>query len=164
MTLWASEHPKYSWAELNCGLIGCSFAFNVANGTQGWRGSASSYNQGFLSNIVDKESKEIVSTNLMSLALLRNWTLRSKIGYLNAGVGISYVKGKWGVSCRDYRDQFGTNQLCEIKKVSTVGVPIHISAIFGRHIGFGLFANALITSSTKSGLIGISIPIGIFTN
>lgn len=132
----ANETPKYFWVESGAGFVGYYASANFANDAFGWGGSVSKHYQQLLGSATNKETMESFNPSLISLAVLRNWTHRYSLGYLNIGAGVSYVKGRWGTYCQDNTTDetiVGRDQYCKEKVLSTLGIPNQISVVFGRY-------------------------------
>ena len=98
------------------------------------------------------------------VGLLRFISGEAKFGFADVGVGIGIARGKDGYDCVHRATLVDSSVYeCTEKEILTLGIPIQVSASFGKYIGLGVHMSFFHGfDGTEAGSIGLSIPIGKF--
>lgn len=119
--------------------------------------------EALFSSYVDRDTGLSVSPRVKTLSVLKVWDSSFGWGYADAGVGLGLASGDKAKNCSGEPGFLSTLYSCKIENVTTIGVPLHASAVLGRYVGIGLSVNTFLSLEGFLGAsIGFSIPIGKF--
>lgn len=118
--------------------------------------------QDFLSSRRDRNNNRSIDGRLKSISLSRVWHWPARFGYLSSSVGLGYISGEIGKNCDQVPSFLYAHFVCETEDVSTMGVPLRVSAGFGRYAGIAVHMEANINADVPYFMSTISIPLGKF--
>ncbi|MDC2891183.1 hypothetical protein Q4575_17740 [Psychrosphaera sp. 1_MG-2023] len=171
----ATAENTNSWLELSFGgggedLMGVKTNIKFGDLKSNWAIEFSNYEDfRILSYAKDRANDKILNPEVKTIAITKNWTSTKRLGYFEAGVGLGLAKGTWTSNCFTEKSPSGgwgssTYDLCDSVEGYRVGLPLHLSAVFGKYVGIGLTLNAFITSENSHLGVMLTIPLGDFTH
>ncbi|RXF04260.1 hypothetical protein [Pseudoalteromonas phenolica] len=162
-----AEYDRY-WLEISEGLqYGSSFKFKVRDNDSGWAFVHSKYTEEefFGTTNLNRVTKARHDAEFKVYGVTRFVSMPFSWGYVDAGAGLGYGKGTWSENCEHYQNGFlGTSDICDLKDGTSIGIPVHVSASWGKFIGIGVnFDVFLSLERDTTAQVGFVIPFGLFT-
>lgn len=162
-----------AWLEFSAGYSGTSGAISLqvkANyAGSGWALGATKYNHySSVDSYVERGdgSGEELEAQFKVLGVSKLWSRASIWGSADVGIGLGVGRGEWTENCSplDSRSSYFKKIECDVKEGATIGIPLQISAVFGKYVGIGLSLHAFIQpDNVHKGFAMITIPFGVFT-
>ena len=114
---------------------------------------------------VDRETGESLDPRFNVIGLSRMLSARFGWGYADVGIGLGIGKGEWLDDCKDddHDGFFYSDDLCDLKEGTRIGIPFHASAVLGKFVGVGVGLGAFIQEDHSHVQFGITLPLGYFT-
>lgn len=121
-----------------------------------------SMTQDFLSSRYDRSTGSPIEGKLKVMSASRVWHWPARYGYVSSSVGLSLLNGTLGEDCEKANSIFYPRFSCVSKDVSTVGIPLRVSAGFGRYAGIAAHFEINLNPEAPYILYMVSFPIGKF--
>lgn len=118
--------------------------------------------QNYLSSRYDRDNGLPIEGRLKVISASRLWHWPSRLGYVSSSIGLSVLSGEVGKHCEQMSSFLYPRYSCKSKTVSTVGIPLRLSAGFGRYIGIAAHLELNLNTEASYILSTISLPIGRF--
>lgn len=164
--------PDYIWVEaLNLGggggggvsLAAAGFDVNVPFNENMVSLGYRTMSQGFISSRYDRGGQFEIDGKLRVTSMSRVWHRPSRLGYVSSSIGLSLISGEVGKNCDQVPSFLYPRYHCDREKVSTVGVPMRVSAGFGRYVGIAAHLELNLNPEVPYIIATFSFPIGKFT-
>lgn len=146
----------------NDGFLAMGFDINVPAAKRTVALGYREMKQDFLSSRYDRETELRIDGRLKVISVSRLWHRPARKGYLSGSVGLSFLRGHMGEDCNQVESFLFPRYSCDSKIVSTVGIPLRISAGFGRYVGIAAHIELNLNPEVPYILTTFSFPIGKF--
>lgn len=161
-----ADYDKY-WLEVSEGLqYGATIKLKVRDNDKGWALVHSKYTEEefFGTTNFNRETKRRHDAEFKVYGVTRFVSMPFRWGYVDAGAGLGYGKGTWSENCEHYKDGFlGSSDICDLKDGSSLGIPLHASASWGKYIGIGVNVDVFLSLERETtAQVGLVIPFGLF--
>ena len=158
---------KQQWIQLNAAPLNSSYSvqFKHIENRSGWSVGMSVFEKdSFLTSTVDRSNQESIDPQVRVLEASKLWSIPFRSGFADFGVGLGVAQGEWSNNCSASAPSsiLPVNE-CDIKNVSTVGIPLQASITLGRYAGIGLGFNYFMSSERSYSLLSLTVPLGNFT-
>ena len=163
----ANAEFNHFWVEAGDGLYGERILLKTTYDNSAWALGLYSFKpaEGFYGfSPVDRNTGESLDPKFNAIGLSRMLSARFGWGYADVGIGLGIGKGSWFEDCKDSdSDGFSSDDLCDLKEGTRIGIPLHASAVLGKFVGVGFGAGAFIQQDDIHLQFGVVLPLGNFT-
>lgn len=173
LALSSTAHADNSnaWVELGLGatddFVTTSINIKVGDNRSNWALEFGGYGEMkfFSDGPLDRADNTSFDPEVYTLGITKNWNSIGKWGYLDAGIGLGVADGTWASNCESVINDSGwiSDEYCDSTSGLRPGIPVHVSAVFGKYVGIGVTLKAFITEEDAHAGVTLTLPIGDFT-